>query len=395
MNDLAIEVDPKNKFFIQNLLSKFSHIYVYGAGQNASGIHKILGDLGYEIDAFVVTDMLGNPTTKLGKIVKTLKSVNTTDVQSIFVLGVDEKFYEDVCNLLIGKNFTNILIFSKLQKWKKNVNVPKLEITAKIGCGIQCKYCPQELLYRNYFKNDKKRNKMMSMEMYEKCIEHMPKNTIITFAGFVEPFLHPMGVNMIIYAHETGHPVELYTTFVGLSWEQYETIKDIPYREVVMHTPDIKKYANIHVTEEYRKIVNHALSHKKPNGEPFIDSANCQSEPSDEFMELAKGRIYVESSLVDRAGALEGDNLRKKENLIGKLECARSHLTNHWVLLPDGTVTLCCMDFGLQHELGNLFINDYEYIINDIPYKSLRQGLADENVQHILCRNCTSACRRE
>ena len=59
---------------------------------------------------------------------------------------------------------------------------------------------------------------------------------------------------------------------------------------------------------------------------------------------------------------------------------------DHWVLLPDGTVVLCCMDFGMEHVIGNLLENTYGEIIDGQPYKNLRKEMLYGG--DILCRKC-------
>ena len=47
----------------------------------------------------------------------------------------------------------------------------------------------------------------------------------------------------------------------------------------------------------------------------------------------------------------------------GGYYCNRALRMNHNVLLPNGDVVLCCMDFGMQHVLGNLKRQSYEEIL--------------------------------
>ena len=61
------------------------------------------------------------------------------------------------------------------------------------------------------------------------------------------------------------------------------------------------------------------------------------------------------------------------------------------VLLPNGEVVLCCMDFGLRHVLGNLQNNTYEEIINSDTRRKILEGMAKGDVRNTLCRNCTEA----
>jgi hypothetical protein len=40
-------------------------------------------------------------------------------------------------------------------------------------------------------------------------------------------------------------------------------------------------------------------------------------------------------------------------------------------MLPNGDVSLCCMDYGLENILGNLFTQSYEEILPE-PYHTFR-----------------------
>lgn len=385
-------INKKNLNELVNCLTLYKCVYLYGAGNEGRKTLELLKKINVSPVAVVVSRKAVNPETVMNLPVMQIDDIPVSD-ENIFILGVSELYCQEIEATLISLKHHNIVkLISKIETWKLNRPLPKLEITAKIGCRIQCKYCPQKALYNSYFKDNIHRCSEMSVENYRKCLEHMPRETIITFAGFVEPFLHPYGVEMIRYAHEQGHPVELYTTFVGLTIKQFDMIKDIPFREVVLHTPDQKKYADIPITDEYIKILDKALDLKKANGDPFIDSANCQSEPSKEFLKIAKGRVWVESSLVDRAGIMNDIALKHSSYKTGAIICNRSNRQNHWVLLPDGCVVLCCMDFGLKHVLGNLLDSDYEEIINDDAYQMLRQQMGGSRKDaDILCRKCTSS----
>lgn len=271
---------------------------------------------------------------------------------------------------------------------------PALEITAKLGCSVNCKYCPQALLYNRYFTNHKSRAAQMTYEDYKICVDKTPINTIISFAGFVEPFLHEQASDMIRYAYESGRDVMLFTTLVGLTEEKWEQISDVPFYQVVLHTPDKKSFAKIPVTKEYTELLDKILDHCKPDGSNFIDFANCQSEPSDDFVKIAKGRVRMQGTkMTDRAGALEGEEIRSASYSSGEIYCTRSYNMDNWVLLPDGTVVLCCMDYGLKHPLGNLIRDDYDMIKQREEYQRIIKGLRSDYAD-ILCRHCTFAQRK-
>lgn len=374
----------------KTIASEYKNIYLFGAGEEGKKMMGFLTKIGISITAVIVSDKKNNPENLLGIEVKELHTIQP-DSKNLFIMGVSRVYEEQVAEILQKNGHSNVVGVSDT-KWNLKVTSPKLEITAKIGCSIQCRFCPQKELLCSYFKEDKERAVYLSLENFKTAVDHMPENTVITFSGFCEPFLNPKAVEMIKYANQKGHRIELYTTFSKLTLGEFEQIKDIPFEEVVLHTPDKMNYADIPVTDEYKQILNMALEHRKVNGEPFIDSANCQSEPSDEFLELAKGRILVKSTLIDRAGLLEGEELKKSGKKTGKLICQRSCLQNHWVLLPDGTVTLCCMDFGMKHILGNLLYEDYQTICDNQAYKEIRKQMVQKGGERdLLCCDCTAS----
>ena len=89
-----------------------------------------------------------------------------------------------------------------------------------------------------------------------------------------------------------------------------------------------------------------------------------------------------------RAGNIDIDGGTPRKRLTGELEtCPR---LQSGVLLPNGDVALCCMDWGLQHVIGNLLTMDYEMLLESDEYKRVLRGYVDESVD-ILCRYCEVA----
>jgi radical SAM protein with 4Fe4S-binding SPASM domain len=71
------------------------------------------------------------------------------------------------------------------------------------------------------------------------------------------------------------------------------------------------------------------------------------------------------------------------------VECTRNKEYQANVLLPNGDVMLCCMDYSLKHNLGNLLTSSYDEVINGNEVKKVaalnkKIGYSDE----VLCRSC-------
>lgn len=380
-------------------IRQFDNLYVYGAGAIGKVVVHDLIERGCVVESIIVSQKERNPDMIEEVPVKALKDIQPND-KNVIVLGVSDKYVEQIKGLLKEKGYRNIIkletpyIFRGVMTANMRAKLPKLEITAQVGCKVQCHFCPQRQLLEAYFSKDKQRKSELCLQDYKNCILRMPQNTIISFAGYGEPFHHPHAVEMMLFAHEMGYKIELFTTLDGLTIEKFKCIEDIPFVFVVLHTPDKKHYANIHTTQEYWEIVDRALGKKKANGMNFIDMANCQSEPTEEFLHMARNRVHVYTeNLNNRAGNLESDKrLRESIYRTGGIYCRRSSRQNQWVLLPDGTVTLCCMDFGLRHPLGNLLKNSYEEILSGEPYLCIRRMMQNmEDSGELICRKCVEA----
>ena len=90
----------------------------------------------------------------------------------------------------------------------------------------------------------------------------------------------------------------------------------------------------------------------------------------------------------DRAGNVEGQPHQLIDNS-KPLYCINCGvLLNHNVLLPDGTVIMCCMDYGMTEVFGNLFTQNYYAVLNSNTAIAARQKMSESDC---LCRKCTNA----
>ena len=123
-----------------------------------------------------------------------------------------------------------------------------------------------------------------------------------------------------------------------------------------------------------------------------MTGANCQSEPSEEVMAITAGKLKIYGELSDRAGNVKDkDNRLVSKHTSGKIFCSRSKKLNHNVLLPDGSLVLCCSDFGLEYVLGNLNTDTYEDIQNSDVIKRVIANMNSDSNETVICRKCIFA----
>ena len=263
---------------------------------------------------------------------------------------------------------------------------PTLEITTSIppkGCVIDCAFCPQRVLMQKYDSV-----KTLTFDNFKKVIDKLPKQIRITFSGFTEPFLNQHTTNMILYAHDRGHKISVFTTGVGLTKENVERIKHInfengPNSGFCLHLPDEELIAKHPITDKYIETIEYIKAIQNEIKGFYV---MCMGEVHHKVKHL-----YPTAHTPDfwsRAGNLLGEAILKPElqkwrdrfnhqdNGEGEFTCNCDERLYHNVLLPDGRVSLCCMDYGLEQILGNLFEQEYEDII-PLPFSC-----------HLLCNRC-------
>lgn len=386
------------------LRSRSSKLYIYGCGFYGKDIYKILKRASVEIDGFIVTDLTGE-TAVLG--VPVYQAAKVIEKNTGIVLGLSDIYTDEVMEHLKELDVTPFQIVNG-GIYIKGANdrtatreKTMLEVTTVIGCSVDCKYCPQKLLINRYFETDKARKSRMTIDDFKVYLEHTPKNCEFVFCGMAEPFLNKDCMEMIKMACDAGRDVSLFTTLVGLTFAELERLLTYPIRYVTLHVADKFNNAKIQLDEEYYRKIELIIDAKKLNGEPFVDVINTQAEPDARVAKICSGKYEILTSLHDRAGNLgnlKDDTLEKcYQNLDRKkIYCCTCGLDlNNQILLPDGTLVLCNMDFGLRHQLGNLLLDDYETIRHGEEMRKVLKGMDGDSSVDLLCRSCYLARLKE
>ena len=268
-----------------------------------------------------------------------------------------------------------------------------LAITTVVGCRNQCVYCPQDKFVRAYLKRSKVSS--MSFETFKTCIDKLPKDVKINFAGFSEPWLNPDCTKMVLYAHQRGYGVSIFTTAVGMTLSDIEQIKDIPFEVFAVHLPDDDLSTKINVDDHYLSVLEglHKSGIKNLRFTINVDHNNPAGVHSliKAFME-EKGIPLVKETMVTRANNITIEGVESPNHISGKLAwCWRLRVN---ILLPNGDIALCCMDWSLKHILGNLLTSSYESLFESEQFKKVTSGLTDESID-ILCRSCDWATKKK
>ncbi|MCR5249865.1 MAG: SPASM domain-containing protein [Lachnospiraceae bacterium] len=269
----------------------------------------------------------------------------------------------------------------------------KIEITTRMGCRINCRFCPQKLALSRYYQDDPKRETVMSFEDFKAYLAKIPKDVDILFSGMCEPWLNEACTDMVEYAVNDGRNVDLYTTLVGMHMADYERVRKLKIHIFVLHVADRDGNAVIPVTDEYLEVLD-AVAEGHKSGELPITTVSVHGpfHPKiEKIMEKIKD-VPVLTEIYDRAGNLkdeEGVTISVEKDKTGPLVCAKCHgdkLDDNY-LLPDGSVNVCPMDWGLECILGNLKTDSYEEIQECRQKQEFRRKMGTKN-EPVLCRRC-------
>lgn len=374
-------------------------LYIYGAGFYGKDVYRALDNNGIKVDGFLVTKENQNKTV-FGLPVVVAENVLKENIG--IVIGLSDTYVDQVLSYLEANhvNMSHVINGGKYitdTGGREDLRDSKvLEVSTIMGCSVNCRFCPQDVMLKRYYEKDKKRQRVMTIENFKVILEHTPQECIIDFSGMTEPFNNPDCLQMIKMACDAGRKVYLFTTLAGVDEETVDELLKLPVYYMTLHVADKCGYAYIPTTETYYKNVEKVTSAKKQDGSPFVDFINAQTDPDERVAEIVKGKYEVMRSVQNRAGNVKDDAAQHREQAIKpgeKIKCCfcGDDLSNS-VVLPDGTLIICNMDYGMKHVLGNLYEEDYDTIRSKGELQRVIRALnCEEEMDELLCRSCLLA----
>ncbi len=275
--------------------------------------------------------------------------------------------------------------------------MPHLEISPLIGCKVQCDFCPQSLLMNRYKEKENideitfGKPVLMTFEIFKKCIDKVPINVDIHFSGFTEAWLNPECTKMLLYAYNKGHRINVFTTMVSMSTNDIEIFKHIPFQKFQVHLADTQKIAKIVVNNHYLEVLKKLVS-SKIHHLSFMSMGDVPK-----VIQKTVGINFPPNFMHDRAGNCENGTITLRKS--GPLVCSKANSNgkntlDQNVLLPNGDVCLCCMDYGMEYVIGNLLEMDYYSLFETDRFKEIQEKISSED-SDIMCRTCSASIQAE
>lgn len=270
-----------------------------------------------------------------------------------------------------------------------------LEITTQVGCPLMCTFCPQDKLSQNYLNSEKK----MSMATFCTVLDKLPKDVEIVFAGYTEPWANKLCTDFVTYALEKQFKISIYTTLYNLTPDEFDKLTQVLsryYKQVSqfwVHLPDQNNnMLGFRYTEDFEYVLGQSTKIKLFPIRYMTMDAKEIIDPQIKI-KVRTHNWYFHT----RANNLEVENIKKQSiNMPPKyewvVECTRQKEYHANVLLPNGDVILCCMDYSLQHKLGNLLKQSYDEILHSKELESLHKLNNDFGFStKTLCKSCNDA----
>jgi radical SAM protein with 4Fe4S-binding SPASM domain len=274
----------------------------------------------------------------------------------------------------------------------KHYDTPAMELTTMVGCPLMCTFCPQDNLRETY--GD--RTKYMQLDDLKVMLERLPKNTRIDFSGMSEPWANPACTDMLRLTLDMGFDIAIYSTLYGMT--DPEVVRDLleshksQVKVLTLHLPDANgNMKGWKLTDEWLHALT-TLSYAKLD--THIDAMtmdrNGVVHPS--LKELVPklsgwvGHTRADSLNVEQ---VKGQEISITPHNTFALTCASTPFYDRNVLLPNGDVVLCCMDYDLKHIIGNLLDQTYEEMMQGEKLAQIiKMNEADGFDKCSICKSC-------
>ena len=266
---------------------------------------------------------------------------------------------------------------------------------------MACRFCPQDRLVKTYPKGEPRD---LSLADFLTVLEKLPSHVRVDLSGMAEPWLNPDATAMAILAFERRRAVAVYTTLQGMTPDEATLLigrfgsRVSPETPWVIHLPDDEgNMVGWRPSETYRETLSRFLAFARlqgPDGLSFMTmSATGSVAPA--LQDLVRDTLPPFRG-ISRAGNLNQEEFRPGALLAAvrqehALLCGSTPFFDHNVLLPNGDVLLCCMDYGRQHVVGNLLTQTYEAIHAGATLGTIRAQAMTPSAGTLLCRHCHNA----
>lgn len=266
----------------------------------------------------------------------------------------------------------------------------KIYIEITNNCNLACSFCSID-------HREKETITLEKMETLLKKINDYTDYVYLHVKG--EPLLHPE-LEGILNLCEKYHKQVNITTNGTLLKEKCDLLNHPTIRQInlSLHSENKKENYLEDIFETVDKLNSKIIIYRfwtMDNGilnEKSIEIVNKiinYYKLSPEIVEKIKTEKHIkirDNLYMDKANEFVWPNLENKYNNDNGFCYA---LRDQLAILVDGTVVPCCLDSDRVINLGNIYEQTLEEIVNSNHYQEIKQGFCNRQVTEELCKHCS------
>ncbi len=261
-----------------------------------------------------------------------------------------------------------------------------VEFTLQTGCPVMCDFCPQELFMKRYGSIEK-----FTIDNFKLALFNLKNSTVktIQFSGFSEPLYHKNISDFVKLSIDSGFEVEIFTTLKGFNLEQIKKVKDLPIRWYISIQPlGMRNRKGLKDEEAWNNIKS--FLELNLNSQPIFRCVNINLSKGQKTQLNKKGKeTGIKNIIFPNFETRAGNIIQNRINMSGKKILCKNDITP--IILPNGNVALCCMDFGLRNIIGNIFQESFKNILYSDRLQKIIAIMDLKEKGSILCHTCESA----
>ena len=256
-------------------------------------------------------------------------------------------------------------------------------------CNLSCSFCSKV----------EKPRRMLSTSEFKTIVEKIKDYTDYIYLHVKgEPLTHPNIIELINIANEYNLKVNLTTNGVLFPKYAEELIKceNLSKINFSLHSENnIPNYCE-KIFDTVSKLHNQTVIYRL-----WTLKENELDEKSTIIVDKIINHYNLDKSCIEKVKAENNIKINSttyvdKDNEFKQPEINKYQsngycyaLKTQIAILSDGTVVPCCLDSNGQIELGNIFNNSLEEIINSERYQNLKKSFQDRKPCEELCKSCT------
>lgn len=256
----------------------------------------------------------------------------------------------------------------------------KIYVEITNDCNLTCSFCPRNNRKKEYITIPKFKKLLKKLKAY---------TNYLYFHIMGEPLLHK-DINELIDIASKGFYINITTN--GYLIKNIENNTNIRQINISLHSFNAKYGKNLddYMSDIFKVCDKLALKGTYINYRLWTNFGD-KEEVINRLEKKYGVSIKNEHTKLRQNTYLDFDetftwpSISKENNEIGTCMGTRSHIG----VLVDGTVVPCCLDNNGQINLGNIYKQELDDIINSDLFKTINEGFLKNKKVHELCKKCT------